>query len=528
MRFNVLVAFMVTPASRSDKKAVPVSFLVDEIIVSCYFPSCYPVISLLVSAVNKKTLFYAIALAIVAFYLVMTALYRWGDGTPPKITLVEPFTQAGPATPLILRVEDAGTGLQEVTVRLVQNLESYTLAQEQFSAPSPFSLGGGAQPTFDLNLIPFGDDTIPKRRGQVKLIITARDASWRGFFEGNWARIEQDVAVKFTPPRLEVLSIPLPVSQGGAGVVGYRVSEDAQRYGVQVGETFFPGYPNPDRAFTAFSLFAFPHDLPASTPVRLVADDGLGNHADQRLDVTVLSRQWRSRTITISDRFIEQTIRPIIAQTPEIEDLDDPLRNFLQVNNVLRKRTADQLTALASNSQPEFLWNGAFVQLSNSQVEAAFADHREYRYGGKVVDTQYHLGFDLAVTKHYPVEAANDGTVVLAEYFGIYGNTIVIDHGYGLQSLYAHLSSFAVEKGDVVRKGHIIGRSGMTGLAAGDHLHFSLLLHGVQINPMEWWDRQWVQSRINDPLGKNNAAAPTGTPQTSAPPNRMGPSLPSP
>ncbi len=476
---------------------------------------------------KNKTLFYAIALAIVAFYVVMTAVYRWGDATPPRITLVEPFTQAGPATPLILHVEDAGTGLQEVTVRLVQNLESYTLAQEQFSARSPLSFGDDAHQTFDLdlNLIPFGDDTIPKRRGRITLVIAARDYSWRGFFEGNWSRIEQDVAVKFTPPRLEVLSPLLPVSQGGAGVVVYRVSDDAQRYGVRIGETFFPGYPNPNQAFTAFSLFAFPHDVPASTPVLLVADDGLGNHAEQRLDVTVLPKQWRSRTITISDRFIEQTIRPIIARTPGIEDLDDPLRNFLQVNNVLRKKTADQLTSLAAGSQPEFLWNGAFIQLSNSQVEAAFADHREYRYGGNVVDTQYHLGFDLAVTKHYPVEAANDGTVVLAEYFGIYGNTIVIDHGYGLQSLYAHLSSFAAEKGDPVRKGQIIGRSGMTGLAGGDHLHFSLLLHGVQINPVEWWDHRWVLSRITDPLRdplRTNDAAPKRVPQ-----NRMGPSPPS-
>lgn len=477
---------------------------------------------------NKKSLFYAIALAIVAFYLAMTAFYRWGDGTPPQITLVEPFTQAGPTTPLVLHVEDAGTGLQEVTVNLVQNLESYTLAQEQFVAQSPLSIGGNADNSYDLTLIPFDDDTIPKRRGLVTLVITARDYSWRGFFEGNWARIEQDVAVKFTPPRLEVLSAPLPVSQGGAGAVVYRVSDDAQRYGVRIGETFFPGYPNSERAFSAFSLFAFPHDLSASTPVLLVADDGLGNHAEQRIDVTVLPRKWRSRTIMISDRFIDGTIRPLIAQTPEIEDLDDPVQNFLQVNNVLRQRTADRLTAMASDSRPEFLWNGGFIQLSNSQVEAAFADHREYRYDGNVVDTQYHLGFDLAVTKRYPVEAANDGIVVLAEFFGIYGNTIVIDHGYGLQSLYAHLSSFAAEKGDVVRKGQIIGRSGMTGLAAGDHLHFSLLLHGVQINPMEWWDGQWVQSHVNGPLHRasprtNDTATPKRDPQ-----NRQDISSPSP
>ncbi len=480
---------------------------------------------------NKTTLFSVIAFVVIAFYLVMVGLYRWGDGTPPRITLVEPFTQAGPVTPLVLHVEDAETGLRDVHVSIVQNLEQYPLAQEQFPSQAFRAMGGEGHPAFDLNVIPFGDDAIPKRRGLIKLVIEARDHSWRGFFEGNWARMEQDVDAKFTPPRLEVLSSPLSISQGGAGVVVYRVSDDAQQHGVRIGKTVFPGYPNPNQAFSMFSLIAFPHDAPASTPVVLVADDGLGNHAEQRLHVSVLSRQWRTRTLTISDRFIEQTIRPIIAQTPGIEDLDDPLGNFLQVNKVLRQRTADQLTAMASESHPEFLWHGAFVQLSNSQVEAVFADHREYRYRGKVVDRQSHLGFDLAVTKHYPVEAANDGRVVLAEYFGIYGNTVVIDHGYGLQSLYAHLSSFVVEQGEAVRKGQVIGRSGMTGLAAGDHLHFSLLLHGVQINPMEWWDHRWVQSHLTEPLLMNDAAGSSSGPRppmVPSPPNGNASSPPSP
>ena len=167
-----------------------------------------------------------------------------------------------------------------------------------------------------------------------------RDSSWRGFFEGNWARIEQDVAVKFTPPRLEVLSTPLPVAQGGAGAVVYRVSDDARRYGVRIGETFFPGYPNPDQAYTAFSLFAFPHDRPASTPVTLVADDGLGNHAEQRLDVTVVPKHWRSRTITISNRFIEQTIRPLI-------DPNTPNTCLLYTSPSPRDRTRSRMPSSA-------------------------------------------------------------------------------------------------------------------------------------------------------------------------------------
>ncbi len=458
-------------------------------------------------SVKKKPLF-SIALAIVVIYLILVCAYRWGDATPPRVTLIEPFTLVGPATPLSLRIEDHETGLQEITVRIVQNLERYTLAQEQFSAGNLF-IGGGAQDTFELNIVPFGDDTIPKRRGPAKLVIVARDHSWRGFFEGNWTQTEQDVTVKFHPPRLETISTPPSIIQGGTGLLLYQVSEDATQHGIQIGETFFPGYHNPDKAFSLFSLFAFPHHLPASTPIRLVADDGLGNHGERRIATRVIPKRTRTRQLEISDRFIEQVIPPIIAQTPALEDLDDPLQNFLQINNLLRKKNAEQLTALAVNSRQAFLWHGAFLQLSKSKVESAFADHRQYLYHGRVVDTQDHLGFDLAVTAQYPVEAANDGEVVLARYFGIYGNTIVIDHGYGLQSLYAHLSSFSVNQGDQVSQGHLIGRSGMTGLAAGDHVHFSLLLHGVQVNPLEWWDPKWVQSRMSDHIRKNEGVDPS-------------------
>ncbi len=457
-------------------------------------------------SVSRKTL-YRTALAIVVIYLVLVCAYRWSDTTPPLVTLIEPFTLVGPTTPLSLRIEDHETGLQEITVHLVQNRERYTLAQEQFSVGS-MPVRGSARDTYALHIVPFGDDTIPRRRGPATLVIAARDHSWRGFFEGNWTRVEQDVTVKFHPPQMETVSLPLSIAQGGAGLILYQVSEDATRHGVQIGKAFFPGYHNPDQAFSMFSLFAFPHHLPASTPIQLVADDGLGNHGEQRITTRVLQQQWRTRRLKISDRFIEQTILPIIARTPELDDLADPLQNFLQVNNGLRQHNTEQIKAMAMNSRQAFLWKGAFLQLSRSKVEAAFADHRHYLYRGQVVDTQDHLGFDLAVTAHYPVEAANDGEVVLAQYVGIYGNTIMIDHGYGLQSLYAHLSSFNVERGDMIAKGHVIGRSGMTGLAAGDHLHFSLLLHGVQINPREWWDAQWVQSRISDHIRRNEAVDP--------------------
>jgi murein DD-endopeptidase MepM/ murein hydrolase activator NlpD len=95
-----------------------------------------------------------------------------------------------------------------------------------------------------------------------------------------------------------------------------------------------------------------------------------------------------------------------------------------------------------------------------------------------------------------PVRAANDGVVVFAGFLGIYGNAAVIDHGCGLQSLYGHMSSLAVKEGDQVKREQEIGRSGQTGLAAGDHLHFTMLLDGIPVNPTEWWDPHWIHDRI--------------------------------
>jgi len=156
----------------------------------------------------------------------------------------------------------------------------------------------------------------------------------------------------------------------------------------------------------------------------------------------------------------------------------------------LRLKTADH-----------FLWTGPFLQLANSKVESQFADKRAYIYKGKKVDEQVHLGFDLSVTLHVAVAAANDGQVVYADDLGIYGNCVVLDHGYGLQSIYGHLSAIEVKPGDMVKKGQSLGRSGSTGLAGGDHLHFSMQVGGVQINPVEWWDDHWIQDRIRSKLG---------------------------
>ncbi|HCC56078.1 MAG TPA: M23 family peptidase, partial [Solibacterales bacterium] len=173
----------------------------------------------------------------------------------------------------------------------------------------------------------------------------------------------------------------------------------------------------------------------------------------------------------------------------------DMLSRFLKINGEMRRANNQTLADLRKDTADHFLFTEPFYQVIPA-VEAQFADVRTYLYHGKKVDQQVHLGFDLADKSHMVVPAANGGRVVFAEMLGIYGNCIVIDHGAGLQSIYGHMSEFSVKKGDMVKRGQQIGRSGQTGMAGGDHLHYSMQVDGVQVNPVEWWDAHWLRDRI--------------------------------
>jgi murein DD-endopeptidase MepM/ murein hydrolase activator NlpD len=195
-----------------------------------------------------------------------------------------------------------------------------------------------------------------------------------------------------------------------------------------------------------------------------------------------------------------RVVPEVAAETPGFRDRGDLLANYLAINGELREANAGKLRELAAASRPALLWEGAFLALPNGQVMSPFAERRAYRFGGERVDEQFHLGYDLASVRRASVPAANTGVVALAGYLGIYGNTVVVDHGYGLATLYGHLSEIAVEPGRQVARGETLGRTGETGLAAGDHLHFAVLLQGLPVDPVEWWDPAWVRDRVRAKL----------------------------
>jgi murein DD-endopeptidase MepM/ murein hydrolase activator NlpD len=176
------------------------------------------------------------------------------------------------------------------------------------------------------------------------------------------------------------------------------------------------------------------------------------------------------------------------------------LDQFLFVNRTLREKNNALILGLGGQSKPEMFWQEAFGRLPNSAQQAGFADHRLYRYNGEIIDEATHLGIDLASVQQAPVPAANAGRILKVDYIGIYGNTVIIDHGFGLFSLYSHLSKTLVDPGDMVAKGDIIGHTGISGWAGGDHLHFSMIVDHVFVNPVEWWDPAWIQNNVMDKL----------------------------
>ena len=172
------------------------------------------------------------------------------------------------------------------------------------------------------------------------------------------------------------------------------------------------------------------------------------------------------------------------------------VEKFLFINQNLRRADYDQIRQICKTSESQLLWKGTFQRLPRSAPRAGYADHRTYKYNGHVIDNQFHLGVDLASVERSPVPTANHGVVVFADRMGIYGRTVFIDHGFGLFSMYAHLNTISVKVGQKLKKGDIIGRTGSTGLAGGDHLHFGMLIQHTFVNPIEWWDAAWIKNNI--------------------------------
>jgi len=308
--------------------------------------------------------------------------------------------------------------------------------------------------------------------------------------------------------KISFLAVSHLLRPGGSGLVRYRLNKPAKESGVMVGGHFYHGFPQPQGKPEEYVvLFPVPREDAGSATVELVGRPVVGNEVRQPVALKLKPRKWRSDRLNLTENFI----RKVSASYPSAST-GDLLGAYLAVNRDLRKQNHEQVRQVCAQSQPQPLWSGAFRRFLGKPM-ARYGDQRTYVYQGRVVDQQVHLGEDLASLVHSPVPAANNGVVVLAEPLGIYGQTVILDHGLGVFSMYSHLSRVGVKVGDQVEKGEILGRTGHTGLAGGDHLHFAMLLQGEFVDPLEWWDAHWLKDQVEGLWAKGEAPAPTGAPK---------------
>ncbi len=380
---------------------------------------------------------------------------------------------------LVFRATDRKSGLSRIRVEAVQSGRTVEIFSETFPEPLPSIVK-----TLSLRPLPAG-----LADGDVLLRLTAEDRSWNGGNEAVW---EKQLILDTRPPRMAILGGPHYLNAGGAGAVVCSVEEGTAAAGIQAGGNYFPGFAAGPGKFLVF--FALPVDAPPDVPFFGVAEDPAGNRTNVVFRPVIKTGLVKKDTLNITPRFLEGVI-------PYFRNLDPGLTGsdldvFLTVNRTQRRLDYEKLEALCRQTEPQRLWSGPFLRLPDSKPMASFGERRTYLYDGKVIDEQIHLGADLASTAQCSVPAAAAGRVVLAGPLGIHGETVVLDHGLGLFSMYSHLSRIDVAVPQAVARGARLGLSGATGMAGGDHLHFAVLVHGVFVNPVEWWDAHWIQDNI--------------------------------
>jgi murein DD-endopeptidase MepM/ murein hydrolase activator NlpD len=410
----------------------------------------------------------------------------WRQSVPGVRATLQAPRFVGHNTSIAVTLEAARGNIKRGEVRVVQGGKSVTLAR----ADGP--LGPRAQLPVSVESSALG-----LKEGGATLEVWGSDDFWRPLRPQERAIASQPVTVDLTPPRLEMLASTRYVSPGGAVTVAFKAG-DASKVDVTIGRRVFPSFPyGPAERGARVALIALPHDYDTGTPLAITARDEAGNTVTRGVPVELKPRAFPRDTIKLSEAFLQAKVPELLPQRPPTQPL---IEGFLTINRDQRKQAEEEKLKIGAKTADKPLWSGPFVQPRNTKVFSNFAEARTYVYEGRTVDTQVHVGFDLASTKQSPVPAANSGQVAFAGPLTIYGNTVIVDHGLGLQTLYAHLSSIDVKPGDPVEKGQSLGRSGTTGLAVGDHIHFEVLVSGVSVTPVEWWDGKWIRDRMNKPL----------------------------
>lgn len=426
------------------------------------------------------------------------AFWLFFEGEQPSVSLEHTGNHLGKKGVIALKIGDAKSGLRDLSVVAVQG----SLRKELHSATFPRSATTGAIGPREISpTVTFDTRQQGLVDGPMTLEVIVHDYSLWGWLHGNVTVVTREMTVDTVAPPLAILQSEKYISPGGTGVVIYRLGEENCRSGVTVNGHFHPGFPAATGRKDVFiAYFALPHEAATIDKTVVSAIDAAGNESLAAFTTVYKGLAKKSDTIAIGESFLATKIPEFQQHYPEMKG--ELIDRYLYTNTTVRDQNNKQISELCGAPLPERLWQGAFARMPGSP-KAGFADHRSYSYNGQIIDHQVHLGVDIASTSRAEVRAANRGKVIFADYLGIYGNMVMIDHGQGVFSLYSHLSEIRSAVGEMVEKKTTIGLTGTTGMAGGDHLHFSMLVNGIFVMPKEWWDPHWIEVTIDSPLAQS-------------------------
>ncbi|NEW60377.1 M23 family metallopeptidase [Sulfurovum sp. bin170] len=339
------------------------------------------------------------------------------------------------------------------------------------------------------------------KSNSFKLTVTVTDRSNWGFFQGNTVTKDIFVEIDYKQPDVNILSNSYSITQGGSGLVVFQVKDESLKefYLEAEGKRFEVTPYKKDGYYAALVAWPFKQE---NFSARIIAEDMAENKRVVNVPFYTKTRNYKVSWIKARDNFIDGKISDLANADPQYALVTDRVAKLKIINEDMRIVNEKLIHTLSEKVSKEMLhsWKiKPFYPLKNAAKVASYGDERHYYYGEKSneVSQSYHVGLDMASTKMAQILTSNDGRVVYSNYNGIYGNMPMVDHGLGLFTIYGHCSNILVQEGEDVVAGAPIAQTGVSGLALGDHLHFGVLVQGIEVRPEEWMDKKWIRDNVD-------------------------------
>jgi murein DD-endopeptidase MepM/ murein hydrolase activator NlpD len=338
--------------------------------------------------------------------------------------------------------------------------------------------------------------------------MSVTDSSFWDFLQGNHTEQTIKIHVDSQRPNVNVLANSYSITQGGSALVVFQAEDETlDKLYIKSGKKYFFVTPYKKDGYYA-ALIAWPFHQKHFN-AKIVAVDKAGNKRVTEIPLYLKSHKYRVSWIKAKDNFIDGKISDLASSDSAYANVKDRVEKLKSINETMRLNNEKLIHSLGKKVSMNKInsWKiNPFYPLKNGKKVANFGDERHYYYQTKEneVSQSYHVGYDLASTKMAAIKTSNSGKVVYANENGIYGNMPMIDHGLGLYTLYGHCSQLLVKEGDEVSAGESIAKTGVSGLALGDHLHFGILVQGIEVRPIEWFDKQWIKVNIDSVFSAAN------------------------